>query len=163
MSRLQNVTVESARVIFKNFSGKATKYNAEGNRNFCVLLDKEDAEDLQSQGWNIRWLQAREEGDEDQAYVQVAVKYGFKPPKVILISGDNKTPIGEDLIDMLDWAEIENIDLIINPSSWEVNGKTGIKAYLKTMYVTLVVDELEAKYSDVPMGAKQVIMQEENV
>jgi hypothetical protein len=48
---------------------------------------------------------------------------------------------------MLDWAEFENIDLIVSGYDWDVNGKQGTKAYLKKMYVTLVEDELDRKYA----------------
>ena len=85
--------------------------------------------------------------------MQVAVSYKNRPPKVVLISSKGQTLLDEDKINMLDWAEIENVDLTINPSRWDVNGRKGIKAYLRSIYVTIVEDELDQKYSNVPDSA----------
>jgi hypothetical protein len=45
------------------------------------------------------------------------------------------------------------VDLTINPYVWEVNGNSGVKAYLGTMYVTIAEDPLDAKYDDVEEAA----------
>lgn len=141
-----NIVMENARLIFKNFAGEETKFNRKGNRNFCVILDHEVADDLIRDGWNVRFLRPREDGEEPTPYLQVSVMFGNFPPKVVMISGKTKTPLDEDSIETLDYAEMANVDLIIRPYNWEVNGKTGVKAYLKTMYVEIEQDVFASKY-----------------
>lgn len=147
-NRVGNITVENARIIFRNFAGKESKFNAKGKRNFCLVIDNEEAEQLKEEGWNIKYLKPRDPDEEPQAYVQVSVEYGNFPPNIWLIAGNKKTKLDEETVASLDYAEIENIDLIIRPYTWEVNGKGGIKAYVKNMYVTIVENEFEKKYKD---------------
>lgn len=146
--RIPNLSVENARIIFRNFAGKEGKFNPAGKRSFCLLLDSDTAERLEDQGWNVKILAPRDPDDDPQPYIQVAVQFGNYPPNIYLISGKKKTKLDEDSVSILDYAEIDNVDLIINPSRWEVSGKSGVKAYLKTLYVTIVENEFEKKYRD---------------
>lgn len=150
------LVIENAQLIFRNFAGKEGMYNAEGDRNFCVLLEPETAQQMIADGWNVKTLRAREEGDEPQPYIQVSVKYrgrngnAVRPPAVVMITSKGRTTLPEDMVEMLDWVDIANVDIIIRPFQWAVSGKTGVKAYLKSIYITIQEDYLANKYSDVP-------------
>ncbi len=145
-SFIENIEIENARLMFRNFSGNATKFNQSGARNFCVVLDPDHAEELIDIGWNVKMLPPRSEDDEPLYYISVAVNYAHVPPHVNLVTNRSMTELSENTIGSLDSADIENVDLVIRPYKWEVNGKTGIKAYLKTMYVKLASDRFAAKY-----------------
>lgn len=151
------IVIENARIGFRNFSGKEGKYNPAGRRNFCVFLETDIAQKYEKDGWNVRWLDPRNPDDDRQAYLQIAVSYKNIQPKIILISNHNKTVLDESSINILDWAEVVNVDLIIRPYNWDVNGKQGVKAYVKSMYVTLAEDDFAGKYRDVPDAANMLL------
>lgn len=155
-----NIAIEGAQIVFRNFSGAEGKFNPKGSRNFSVLLDTDLAKTLQSDSWNVRWLDPKDESDEPQAFLQVKVMFGRIPPNIILISSRGKTRLDEESVSILDWAEIENVDVIIRPYNWEANGKSGVKAYLKALYVTIVEDEFASKYNNVPDTASSSMFDE---
>ena len=155
--------VVSGAIRFRNFAGKEGRYNKAGDRNFCLLLNPEDADEMLKDGWNVRFLDPRDEGDEPTPYIQIKVGFGGKghPPKIVLVTKRGKTQVDEETVNTLDWAEIEKADIAINPYHYEVNGKSGVKAYLKTMYVTIAEDDFEERYYDVPDSAQNIVDEED--
>ncbi len=144
------VTIEDAKLVLRNFAGVEKTFNKAGERNFGVLLDSDIAERMAADGWVIKWFKVKEEGDEPQAWLQVKLHYGGrKPPTVVMISSRGRTHVGEDTAQILDWVDIATCDLIIRPYVWSVNGNSGVKAYVKSIFITIEEDELERKYADV--------------
>lgn len=143
MAKKEQVSIENAQLIFRNFAGVEGKYNHAGDRNFCVLIDDDIAKELSDRGYTVKYLKPREEGDKEQAYIKIKVSYRFTPPNVYLVSSNGKTRLTEENIDMADWITIKNADLIFNGSPYDVNGKQGLSAYLKTLYIVIEEDEFE--------------------
>lgn len=144
------VVMEGVRIIFRNFSGKEGQYNREGDRNFGVILPDDVAEAMLADGWNVKYLQPREEEEEETQTPWLAVSVNYekgRPPLVKTITERGSTTLDEKTVDTLDWVDIVNVDLIVRPYHWEVSGRSGVKAYLQSMYVTIEEDELERKYA----------------
>lgn len=142
----ENVTIEDARVVFRNFAGREGMYNRAGDRNFAILLDKPLADELSKAGWNVKTLRPREEGDEPQPYISVTVGYKGRPPTIVMITSKKRTQLDEESVETLDWIDTDQVDVVIRPYDWDVNGNTGRKAYLQSMYVVVNEDPLALKY-----------------
>lgn len=144
--------MEDARIVFRNFAGAEGMYNREGDRNFCVLLDDDTAADMLEDGWNVKRLKPRDGAEIGTAYIQVSVGFKGRPPTMAMITSKGRVMLGEEECVLLDWADIDKVDLIIRPYHWNVNGRTGVKAYLKSIFVVIHEDYLELKYADVPIA-----------
>lgn len=149
--KLQPVNFEDARIGFKNFEGREGPFNRKGDRSFAVFLDRQTAEAMAQDGWNVKFPKPIEgqvdpDADERDPYLQVTVSVENFPSTINIISNGVPTRLSGDECGMLDWAELQSVDLVIRPYQWEVNGKTGIKAYLKAGYFNIIVDQFAAKY-----------------
>jgi len=148
------VLMEGVRIIFRNFRGEEGLYNKEGTRTFGVIIDDKTAKDMLADGWPVKMLEARPEYEEegDTPWLPVACRFDVFPPNIYIVTSTKRRKLFEKDVEMLDWADITNVDLIVRPHAWEVSGKTGIKAYVKTMMVTIQEDALELKYGALDDG-----------
>lgn len=140
---VNNVVIENARIWARNFKGEEhLPYNPRGRRNFCLSLDPELAQEMIDEGWNVKYDR------DDIPYIPVAVSFDKYPPKIYKVTSHGKTLLDEETVGDLDDDEIVNIDIILRPYCWSVNGSSGVKAYVKNMYVTIQENALYDKYGD---------------
>lgn len=153
------VRIDNAHITFRNFAGAEGQYNPAGNRNFCVFLSEDVGKQMDADGWNIKWIESRDEYEDapPRPMVQVRVNFGNFPPNIVLVSDGKMTRLTEENVNLLDFADLDQVDLILRGYEWEVSGKKGIKAYLKTGYFVLHVDELAKKYANALDSAQESI------
>ena len=141
--------INNARIVYKNFSGKPSAFNREGDRNFSLVIPNiEIADALKDKGWNIKIKPPREEGDEPFITMPVTIKFNDRGPRVYLETGNNLVRLDEESICCLDNVDIVKVDMDIRPYDWEINGKTGRTAYLQAIKVTQEVDRFCQQYAE---------------
>lgn len=146
--------IDGAKLIFRNFSGRPTQYNREGDRNFSILIDDEDlANRLIDDGWNVKVREPRDEGDLPLMHLPVKVKFNERGPKVRLQSGANRVQLDEETVGILDSAYLIECDLDIRPYDWVIqegtkNEKRGRTAYLQSILATQEVDRFDDRFAE---------------
>lgn len=175
--RLGDLEIAGAEIIFRNFAGRQTDYNREGDRNFSVVIpDPNQAISMYNAGWNVQirpkdaatradmkvacrtfeeriaFLQQRGELDDALFHLKVTVSYKYKEkaPKIWIYRNSirKRELMEESNVSTLDKAEIENIDLVINPSGWSKGDRSGYMAFLKEAHITIKESSFAEKYRD---------------
>lgn len=150
MNDIKNIIMEGARIAHRNFAGRVDQFNKSGNRTFSLVIsDPDQAEALKEEGWYIKQFKQYDEDRIPEHFLPVTVSYKSYPPKIYVVTKGNVRLMREDEIANIDDFEIANIDVTIRPYCWEVGDKSGVRAYLKTMYITLAEDDFAYKYKDV--------------
>lgn len=151
--KVKKLQLEGVRILWPNFSGKKTEFNAEGDRNFNILIEDPDlAEEIISAGWNLRRREGyEEEGGPPFWTMKVKVNYDSRyPPRIykVLRDGSPPLPLDEKTVMMLDLLRIEFADVLLSPyvSFWPAQNKEGITAYLDTAYVLTEDNPLDEKW-----------------
>ena len=165
----KNINIEGAKIIFRNFAG--TRFS-DGKRNFSIVLDDKDAETLREEGWNVKQFETRD-GDIIN-HLPVDVRFQRNPdfehlnPAIWWIAGDSRTKLSEKAVGNLDHAEIANVDIVIRPYDYSKKfkvkkGDPFIKAQVKSMYVTVIEDSVDAKYRAIRNTAAAIADDDEEV
>lgn len=141
--------IDNARIVYRNFEGRGDQYNRAGDRKFAVVIpDQEMADALIDRGWNVKIKPPRDEEEDPFIFLPVKVKFNGSGPRIHVLTGNVMNDLDEETVSELDTMEIRSVDLDIRPYDWEVNGKTGRTAYLKSMRVVQDLDRFEAEYAE---------------
>lgn len=149
MANVNNINIEGATIIWKNFSGERDRFNP-GKRGFSVVInDAVMADELRQEGWNIKERPLQEGADPSEQEWTLPVKLNMnRYTQVWLIVGNHKTLLDENTVAQLDVVDIIDCDISIRPYEWEMSGRTGITAYVDSMYVTIRENKFAEKYAD---------------
>lgn len=147
------IEINDARIAFRNFAGRADKYNREGDRNFALVIDSEEVKDAllddvneYGVGWNVKIKPPRDEDDAPFMYMPVKIRFNDRGPNIYLQTGNRRVRLDEDSVSCLDDIEIISVDMDIRPYDDEINGRPFRAAYLSSMLVTQRVDRFAAQY-----------------
>lgn len=152
MNNREPKTIDNANVVFRNFEGREGQYNDPGDRNFCIILSGEMAEEMAALGYNVKTLKPYDVSDAPKPYIQVTVSFkGRKPPRLVMIGSRGRVDLDESTCELLDQVDIKRVDCIIRPYHWgPIRGDSGIAAYLQSFYLFVQEDELEQRYAHIP-------------
>lgn len=165
----------------KNFSGSTglwwDKFNDGTSRKVALKLSPEEAEWFASRGGKVRVIPANPPQYPDATmFIEVRLGYkGKKPPKpgqpwntfengprvVMVVPGGKNTDLTEDTVGNLDRCYIRNVDMEVRMAPARLkdgsvvnrNGVPGITLYAERIYATVQINELDARYSDIPPQA----------
>lgn len=138
--------VESPELFRFNFAGVPTNNNKQGHRQFDWKIPTEEmAQALKEDGWSVWYTNESEKYGPSRACITCEMRFHHEKelehlnPRIYKCT--RKHPDGillpEDLVGDLDNDEIVDTVLWISPKYWEVNGKSGIKAYVHSLWVKI--------------------------
>ena len=152
--RLERAWLEGVEIRYRNFKGEVGDFNPTGKRQFVVMLDEQQADEMAGDGWNVKFTKPKDPEEEPEPYIRVEVSYkaaddrGGRAPQVFLMSGPDGTPneIPREMLRIADQVDVAYADVLLEPYRWDVQGNQGVKAYLYSIVICIKLDPLMIKY-----------------
>ena len=133
------------KMMWRNFEGKLGRFNAEGQKNFNIVLNERDAQFLIDEGFNVKYKEPKMEGEEGIYTLKINVNFGgYKAPEIWMKNNHGNTQLTKDDVKILDWADIVEYFLIFNPNI----KPDSMTAYLDKLLVTVKESEYESQFFD---------------
>ena len=142
-------------IIYRNFSGRTSQFNKNGNLKFTIVIDPNVADRLEKNGWNIKRRPSKNDENEEFCTLEVRVRFdlSFAKPRIKQFTRSGCVDISEDNVGNFDNAEFETADVVLRQYLWSTPaGDSGVSAQLSEMYVRLQEGVLESKWADIGPG-----------
>lgn len=146
--KIENLTNRD--IIYRNFSGRTSQFNKNGNMKFSIVIDPNMADRLAKEGWNIKRRPSKNDENEEFCTLEVRVRFdlSFARPKIKQFTRGSSVNITEDNVGNFDNAEFETADVVLRQYLWSTPaGDSGVAAQLSEMYVRLNEGVLESKWA----------------
>lgn len=143
----KTLLIENTNLIFRNFSGKTSEYNKNGDRITGVVIPPEIVNQLVDEGWNVKQLAPRDPQEQPLYYMNCKCRFDNIPPKIYMCTSIKKTKLDEETVDQIDYSEIAYVDIEISPYDYTSPMGSGRTAYIKTLYVNVIEDAFAEKYN----------------
>lgn len=151
-NRLKIENLTNRHIIYRNFSGKPSQYNKNGDRKFTIVIDDpENAQRVASYGWNVKAKPSKNDGEEPFCTLEVKVRLDLEwaRPKIKQFTRNASIWITEDNIGNFDDVEFERVDIVLRQYAWKnMKGEAGVSAQLGEMYAKIAEGVLEAKWAE---------------
>ena len=137
---MASLVIKDAEICFKNFRGKESTFNPAGKRNFWVRIDGRKAKKLKKEGWAIKEMYLNKSRTKRRWYLPVTIYESWADTKinskVVAIMSDGVglkvcKQLKDHSMGLLDIVDIEHSNMVIRGYEYDVNGRHGIKAYLR--------------------------------
>lgn len=142
-------------LMYRNFAGASSDKNTAGNRNFCVKISKDDAEDLMKKLEERKLHINIKETSDGEYFFKVNVRYDKYPPVIAKIktTADGrklKTALTEETVNILDKVLIADADISVSPCYLSKHRQWTV--YLNTMKFTPLVDPIEEEIEEIDLA-----------
>lgn len=164
MPRVNDICIEDGEIIFRNFSGRPSDFNPNGQRTVTFVIPVDIKDKLLEDGWNVRAYVPKSDPERPPIYIlEATVAFRtrdgkLKDPHIFIVRPDGLLHVTEDIVDTLDGYDILSVDVVLGPHYWEQGGRKGIRPYVNKMYVTVKEDPFDKKYREYLEHANESIL-----
>ena len=146
----ERVRFDNADIIFKHFGGEKDDFHTEGQRDFAIRIDEEEARYLADKGLNVKPFTSKDPDEPPMFYVKVKLRYGVRDdgtergPIINTYTDKVKRELNKSNVGMLDRARILDADVVTHIYRRQNNGKPTATLTLDILHAVIK----ERRYDD---------------